>query len=277
MLSKLNISCILIIILLVVILIFKINFFNSNNINYISHFIEKFANRKKNILICSAGPSFNELPTILSKYKNDFLRDCYIIAVKSTINKLNTYNICPDILCINDFSNIKKIDNSIVEKCKLKKTKIFYSADKSMSSYYLNNKTNINKNIDFIVYFKDLHNILFNKTNWNSMECIKYNKPDCINYEFKEGNIIETRWGHIMFELALPISIMLKPKNIFILGWDLNDDTHYNDKEHYTDWHNNNEIKEFTKLLGPYVKKNYNINIYKLSETQGIHLPLYNP
>ena len=108
------------------------------------------------------------------------------------------------------------------------------------------------------------------------MECIKYNKPKCLDYEFKENNIIETKWGHIMFDLALPISVMLKPENIFILGWDLNDYVHYNDKDHYTNWHNNSEIKEFTKLLGPYVKKHYNINMFKLSETQGIHLPLYN-
>ena len=71
----------LIIIILLLFIIKNKEKFNTNSINNIKKFKEFISNhkgKKKNILICSCGPSLNELKNFKKKIKKEFLDDCYV-------------------------------------------------------------------------------------------------------------------------------------------------------------------------------------------------------
>ena len=109
----------------------------------------------------------------------------------------------------------------------------------------------------------------------NMMQCIEKDDENCINFQFFEDNV-NSGWGHVMMELAIPLAISLKPKNIYTLGWDVK-----NSKSILIQRKISKIIVmkmlflEFTKFLPDYLKKHYNINIYKTSNNQAAYLPLY--
>ena len=68
------------------------------------------------------------------------------------------------------------------------------------------------------------------------------------------NNILTTGWGHIMMELAIPLSLELKPQNIITIGWDIKSVNKYWDVEHFTNWSNaDTVINNFTSYLHKYL------------------------
>ena len=107
-------------------------------------------------------------------------------------------------------------------------------------------------------------------------KCYKLVKEDKKGIEFKNiDNVICGNWGHIMMELAIPLSIMLKPKEIITIGWIKNQKVTDTKKESFFNWSSEETIiNEFTCYLHDYLKKHYNIKIYKINKNSGIRIPL---
>ena len=105
------------------------------------------------------------------------------------------------------------------------------------------------------------------------MKCIEENKPKCLDLRYKNNNV-ETGWGHVMMELAIPFCVALEPKNIITIGWDvINSNNYY--KNTFKNYSKEDVILEFSSYLPNYLKEQYNINIFKLSKNQGVKIPLY--
>ena len=109
------------------------------------------------------------------------------------------------------------------------------------------------------------------------MECVINDEDNCIKF-YEEDNMPMTHWGHVMMELALPLALMLKPKNIFTLGWDI---TYKNLNQHnyfetFVDYQKGDTIKYFSSHLSKYLKKHYKVNIFKLSKYSGVKIPYFN-
>ena len=94
------------------------------------------------------------------------------------------------------------------------------------------------------------------------------------------NNEVYTGWGHIMMELAIPLCIFLKTKNIITIGWD-------NNSENIKHWDNiesfNNKINwssldvicnHFSRYLYDYLWKHYKIKIYKINKKSCMKIPL---
>ena len=79
-------------------------------------------------------------------------------------------------------------------------------------------------------------------------------------------------------ELAIPLSILLKPEKIITIGWDIkNSKKHWDSKkESFTNWsHEDTILNEFSCYLDDYMKKHYNIKIYKINKNSAIKLPYF--
>ena len=64
--------------------------YNSN----IQQKFTKYASKKEYVIICSAGPSLNDLASLKQKLKNKgILNNAYVIAIKSSINYLKELDI----------------------------------------------------------------------------------------------------------------------------------------------------------------------------------------
>lgn len=265
--SKFKIIKLILIILLILLLIIKNTklqkeTFFSKNLNFRYDDFEKkiksFA-QKKNILIFTSGPT-------LKKFKKQDIpeyiwSDSYVIAVKSSINYLNSINIKPNILVSNFWgsygnTNKKLLKSDIVKVAIMNQSvsennKFKYSFDHYVD---INSKRNIMKDI------------IDNKIN---------------SLKFKNiNNKTYTGLGHIMMELAIPICVMLNPENIITIGWDLGGG-YWDDKnkiesfEDWSQWNSNEKILNFTKYLPSYLKKHHNINIYKISPISSPYLDVF--
>ena len=114
--------------------------------------------------------------------------------------------------------------------------------------------------------------IIWNK---NSMMYVKNDVKD-IGFKIK-NNKMSSNWGHVMMELAIPLSIYLNPKTIITIGWDVkNQKSHWDTKkESFFNWSSEETIiNEFSCHLHDYLKKHYNIKIYKINKNSGIRIPL---
>jgi len=250
----------IIIILLLLFIIKNTEKFNTNSINNIKKFKEFISNhkgKKKNILICSCGPSLNELKNFKKKIKKEFLDDCYVISIKSAINILDKNNIKTDFLLSNFFIN--NLNYKVLEK-----------PNKPIvigGNYYDKNKAHkLKKYVDYYIDIGPLG---------NTMKCIEENKTKCLDFRYKNNNV-ETGWGHVMMELAIPLCVALEPENIITIGWDITGiNSHKYYKNTFKNYSKEDVILEFSSYLSNYLKNQYNINIFKLSKNQGVKIPLY--
>ena len=191
------------------------------------------------------------------KFKKDFWDDCYVISVKSSINILDKHNIKTDFLLSNFSGSISKLNYDLLEK-----------PNKPIiigGNYY--DKDKKRKLKQYVDYYIDIGPL------GNTMKCIEENKPKCLDLRYKNNNV-ETGWGHIMMELAIPFCVALEPKNIITIGWDvINSNNYY--KNTFKNYSKEDVILEFSSYLSNYLKEQYNINIFKLSKNQVVKIPLY--
>lgn len=238
---------------------------------------ENYANKsKKNVLIFSAGPSLNELKNLKKYLTKEFLDNTYVICVKSAINEVYNQGIKVDCLVTNFVGSFKDIKEDIINASSPHIACVEFD-DKTSVGTYLENKCDYKLNL-----------LTKNNKKVNCMECIIDDELNCLEFKSK-NNKLYTKWGHIMMEAAIPVAVKMKPENIYILGWDIDktNKNHYNEvkKEQFTNknnsknirnWRNFEDVNYFTKYLPGYLKKHYNINIYKLSNTQKIQIPYAN-
>ena len=252
---------IILLIIIILLLLYEIKnkekFFNTNNIKKFKEFISKHKGKKKNILICSSGPSLNEINYFKKKFKKDFWDNCYVISVKSSMNILDKYNIKTDFLISNFSGSIHRLNYDLLEK---QNKPIVIGGN-----YYDKNKEHkLKKYVDYYIDIGPLG---------NTMKNIEDNKPKCLDFRYKNNNV-ETGWGHVMMELAIPLAVALEPENIITIGWDIiNSRTYY--KNTFKNYSKEDGILAFSSYLSNYLKEQYNINIFKLSKTQGAKIPLY--
>ena len=247
-------------ILVIIILLLLIKNYNKeqfNNIHSFKQMINKYKLKKKNILICSSGPTLNELKHFKKKFTKEFLNDCYVISVKSSINILSKLNIKCDFLVSNFTGSIKKLNYELL---KTNNKPIVIGGN-----YY--NKNKKHKLKDYVDYYVDIGPL------GNTMKAVEQNKKKCLDFRYKNNNV-ETGWGHVMMELAIPLAVALQPENIITIGWDIKNHNQYY-KDSFKNYSHEDTILEFSKYLPSYLKKHYNIKIYKLSKNQGVFLPLY--
>lgn len=241
--------------------------------------------KNKDVIIFSAGPTFNEIKKYLHMFTPEFYNKYCIFAIKDTAIELDKLGIKVDAFVFNT-ANYKYLYSTYKFKNSDKIFKIFtgiiyynFIQDYFNKFFLYFNKYNVKK-IETNVYlnFKD-----------NSMKCIVDNKKNCLTIK---NNVIKK--GHIMLENAIPYSILLNPSNIYILGWDncgkgsVNNYNYFNKEKFINDnvdkpifntnydFENFENTIKFSKYLPSYLKKYYNINIYKLSDKQCVHFPLYN-
>jgi len=255
----LDVIILCIIFILFFLVIYKKELFKvrQNNIVDYMNFIHEKKGKKKNVFIFSSGPSLNEIEEIKKKFSKEFWDDCYTISVKSAINVMSKHDIKTDFLVSNFSGTISKLDYNLLEK---EKPIVFGG------NYY--DKKKDHKLKKYVDYFIEIGRI------GNMMQCIEKDDENCIDFQFFEDNV-NSGWGHVMMELAIPLAISLKPKNIYTLGWDVkNSKKYFDSKENFKNYSDENVILEFTKFLPDYLKKHYDINIYKTSKNQEIKLPL---
>lgn len=247
------ILCIFIFLILIIfVFLIKINEnFNNNDFNNFKQTIGNYK-KKKYILIFTSGPSLKDFK------KKDIPKhiwdNCYVIAVKNTINYLDKINIKPDFLVTNFIGAAKTLNEELIDKHKPLFVGINYGS-----------MENLRKRTDFMV-----------NLDWNSnnLENVKNNKNDIV---FKnKNNKIFIGWGHTMMELAIPLSLELKPENVITIGWDIKNSKKYWNKETFVDWNNENIIiNDFTVYLHKFLKDHFNVNIYKFSKKSGIKIPIF--
>jgi len=208
--------------------------------------------RKKYILLFTSGPTLKEFK------KKDIPQhvwdDCYIICLKNSINYIDKLNIKSDFLVTNFVGAAETLDEKLIDKHKPLFIGLNYGIIERLKD-----------KIDFMV------NLNFKN---NYMENVKNNINDI--YFKNKDNKIYTGWGHIMMELAIPLCLELKPENIVTIGWDVKNSKKYWNKETFSIfWQDeNNIINDFSVNLHNFLKKNHNINIYKLSSKSGVKIPL---
>lgn len=257
-----------IIIILIILIIYK---FNLNVKNKSLENLYDLDNMNKKIIIFSSGPSLNKIEKYLHIFTKEFYNNYCIIAVKSSAIYLDKLGIKVDYFVYN-----------------------FYNYKPEYSNYNFVNSPNIKRilsinvfNINYLFFmfnhgrYKYDYNIfLHNNIELTSFNCVNQDKYKCFDIINNKA-----RNGHIIVENALYLAILLKSQYIYILGWDVcNNKKNIYFKEHYK---NTNIVKNwkefedfeytltFSKYLPEYLKKHYNVNIYKLSDKQCVHLPLY--
>ena len=249
-----------VIILFVILIVFSFFLINSehfaNNNNNYNDFIKTLNKyqKKKYILVFTSGPTLKDLKK--EHIPKHILDNCYIIAVKNSINYLDKINIKPDFLVSNFIGAAKSLDVKLIDKYKPLFIGLNYGKIK-----------NLQEKTDFMVE-------LDSKT--NNMKNVK---NDINDVSFKnKNNKLFTGWGHIMMELAIPLCIKLKPEYIITFGWDINNSNKYWNTETFINyWADpNNIINNFSVYLHNYLIKHHNIQIYKFSKKSGIKIPLVN-
>jgi hypothetical protein len=268
--------------LLFVILLILLIYFHSKYENYsnkviplvddYNHFVNnlsKFQGKKKYVLLFTSGPTLAEFKK--SDISKKIWDDCYIIAVKNSINYLDKINIKVDFLITNFTASATRINIDLLDKHK-----------------------SINIGLDFGKIPKlrqKFHHLANFNTKKNHMQLVKDDKKN-IEFENINGKLY-TGNGHIMMEMAIPFSIFLEPKNIITIGWDQKNNTfRYGNKIHwdtinhsikkkkketFIDWGDEyNIINEFSVHLHNYLKKHYNIKIYKINKKSSMKLPIFN-
>lgn len=277
----------LIIIFIILLLIFRSRHFaKNNNLEYFNNktnksnksnntlkdwdkLFKKYPQRD-NVLICSAGPTLNQLDElkVFLDAEPGFWNNCYIISVKSAINKLDELDLPCDFLVTNLIGNADKINKKSLEKLNSKKIILNFDDDNEIDT----------SKLQYLLEQADIRLELEMES--NVMKCIEENQPNAFDLTEKDGKLT-TKWGHVMMELALPTALMLKPKKIITIGWDVkNNQKHWNKKEEFQKCENGNYgdedvILNFTKYLPDYLEKHYGTRIYKLSKDSSVHLPHY--
>lgn len=235
-----------------------------SDISYLKSLLKPFIAKKDYVLICSSGPTLKELNYYVNKNPR-FLNKCHIVCLKDSINHLIESNIQVNFLLTNHHGSYNKINFGLL------------SGDKKPISICHTYGINKHNSWDF-VFDIDMSN--------NIMECIVNNNDNCLDFDRKNSKLI-CKWGHIMMELGIPFSLLLKPKKIIILGWDLGENRYYDGNSSHIDgnlgsnninnasWASNQKILNFTKYLTNYVSTKYNVDVFKLSENQKVHLPIF--
>lgn len=228
-----------------------------NYSNFINN-LEKLKKKRKYILLFSGGPTLTKFKkTDIPKHIWD---DCYVIALKNSINFLDEQNINVDFFASNFVGAVTRIDISLLKKHKS-----------------INIGLNYGKMPELRKHMHHITNISFSK---NHMQLVNDNKK---GIEFENiNNKLYTGSGHIVMELGIPLSIFLEPKNIITIGWDVTNSTsygkkieHWDKKEGFINWNNENDIiNKFSILFHDYLDHHYNIKIYKLNKESGIKLPI---
>ena len=209
--------------------------------------------KKKFVLIFTAGPTLSEFKK--TDIPNHVWEDCYVIVVKNAINYLDKLNIRPDFLVTNFCGAGARINIDLIDKYK----PLFIGLN-----YHEAPMKKLKSKVNLLVKLDISKNLMKNVEN-NKKEIIFFNK----------NNILTTGWGHIMMELAIPLSLELKPQNIITIGWDVKNSNKYWDVEHFTNWMDSDTIiNNFTVYLHKYLLDNYNIKIYKLNANSSIKIPL---
>ena len=251
--------------------LFKENFITTTKVNSYTKFVNDlghYKSKKKYVLIFTGGPTLTEFKK--SDFSPEIYNDCYIIAVKNTINYLDSLNIKPDFLVSNFIGSASSLDVALIQK-----------------------HNPITIGIDFgnlnhlRPYFKYLIKIIDHDPNQNAMKCVMENKKKCFDF-YNLNDEIKAHWGHTMGEVAIPLALFLEPKQIITIGWDVtnsntywNTNTNTNILEPFTNnnmnWHNSDVIiNNFTVYLHDYLQTHYHIPINKLNPNSGVQIPLYN-
>lgn len=271
---------ILLIFILVILLIirnFKNNtekFFNNKNLSNYERFcndLGKYKKKKKYVLIFTGGPTLKEFKK--ENFKKDIYKDSYIIAVKNSINYLDKIGLKPDFLITNYCESALRININLIKKLNTINIAYDYEEDK--------NNLKVKK-------LKKYFNYLIKPINPEKKNLMKLVNEDKKGLDFENiNNNIFSGWGHIMMEVAIPFCIFLETENIVTIGWDNNITSKINNKywdtiENFSvvqngiDWSSNDTIVNvFSSKLPKYLKKHYNINIFKLNENSGMKLPLF--
>lgn len=244
---------ILFVILIVFIVLIKNNeHFTNNDYNNFLETLNKYK-RKKYIIIFTSGPSLTDFKK--EDINKDLWENCYIIAVKNSINYLDKINIKPDFLVTNFIGTAETIDTNIIDKHKPLFIGVNYG-----------NMSNLRKKTDYMINIDSKRNLMDN---------VKNNIND-ISFKNKNNKII-TGWGHTMMESAIPLSLELQPKTIITVGWDIKNSNQYWHTETFVNWHDENTIiNNFSIYLHKFLLEHYNIKIYKFSKKSAMKLPLFN-
>ena len=284
------ITLILIIVFVFLVLIYNCLKYHNEKILFKDYFsIDKDEflelHKNKDVIIFSAGPTFNEIKKYLHMFTPEFYNKYCIFAIKDTAIELDKLGI--------------KVDAFVFNTANYKYLYSTYKFKNSDNIYKLFNNTIYNNFIldyfnKFFLYFnkynvkKKEHDLIIDYKN-NLMKCIIDNEKKCLTMKNNKINI-----GHVILENAIPYCILLNASNIYTLGWDncgkgsknnynyFNKEKFINDNvdkpifNTYYDFMNFENTIKFSKYLPDYLKKHYNINIYKLSDKQCVNLPLYN-
>ena len=240
--------------------------------NLISPYIKK----KDYVLICSGGPSLNDIKD-KTRFNSDFFKNAHVISNKNSIILLKQLGIPIDFFVTNHFGSAFDIDTNFLND--KKQINICHS--------FHQNKI-IDINWDFIINFKG-------NEHHKTTDCAKLNLKNCLDFK-KENNQLNTPSQYpgpgTMIEIALPLALLLKPKKIIMMGWDVNskypskfDGSKYNILPHISNadeeakqhhlLYEEKLIKEGSVYLANYIKKNYNIELYKTSHLSALNIPIF--
>ena len=246
-------------------------FFNDNGLSNYERFninLKNYQNKKKYALIFTGGPTLNEFKK--NDIPEEIYNNCYIIAVKNAINYLDIINIKPDFVVTNFFNSASRINLNLLDKHNTINIGLILENESDDPKFIeLKNK------INYLVK-------LINLTKKNLMELVI---KDIKALEFENiNNEIYTGWGHIMLELAIPLCIFLKTKNIITIGWDNNSKNikHWDTIENFDNIINginlsslDTIVNNFSPYLHNYLWKHYKIRIYKINKKSAMKLPLF--
>ena len=252
--------------------------YNSNS--NIQQKFSKYAGKKDYVIICSSGPSLNDLASLKQKLKNKgILNNAYVIALKSSINYLKELDIKVDFFATNFIGAFLETNKDIFDDSKTVKVclnfeeEIKYPQLKSKCDYLLNPEGTWGPE--------------------NAMSCVINDRDSCMSISDKNN----VKLGHVFMELGMPIALMLKPKKILTIGWDISNSKYYNNQTNFVkdcgigalgvpgkktsdstpyEWARTQNLIKFSSRLPKYLKKHHNISIYKLSDKSCAELPIFN-
>jgi len=226
--------------------------------------LRPYIGKKEYVLLCLPGPSILNLKD-KKKFSKKFIDKCTIIAIKNSINYIKELDLPVDFLLTNHQGGYNKINFNHLKGVN-KPINICHTYGNPKYSQW-----------DFIINFKG-------KEKYDSFDCVDNNLDDCLNFkeENNELNVPNQHGSTTILELGIPVSLLLKPKKIIIIGWDLDIKQmgYYNrttipnvllDDQKWI-----NKIIKNTSNLKNYIKHHYNIDIYKVSPIQKINFPIFN-
>ena len=218
-----------------------------------------YVGKKGDVFILSSGPTHTQF----DRYKDKFdWSDTYLIAVKSMVSFLQKKGTDPDFMITNfAFSHwdiSEKVNTDVTKSlCVYKQETLPGSCEELQEEkFFHQSQCNVAVELD---WKKDV------------MKCVEDGGSSCFSLTSEKNHLV-TGWGHVMCELAIPLALYLKPRNIYVLGWDQENEKGQIEK--FGIYQDSVKIAKWAKHLGPYLDKEYGVKIFKLSSDQAVDLPL---